>query len=673
MPLIPGPACQKLSSPPISPSSMLFQTTASLLRSATPRRLAVLSSVSTRRFLSTAAMAKIDTTSRLTRLRGLMKDRNVQVYVIPSEDSHSSEYIADCDARREFISGFTGSAGCAVVTLEGAALATDGRYFNQAESQLDNNWTLLKQGLQDVPTWQEWSAEQSSGGKNVGVDPSLISGSTAKNLAEKIRKSGGSELVPIDENLVDIVWEDQRPARPSEPVIVQPDDLAGESVSNKLTKLRQELEKKHSPGFLVSMLDEIAWLFNLRGNDIPYNPVFFSYAIVTPDAANLYIDDSKLDEKSRSHLVANKVQIKPYDAILGDARELHAAVSAKDKSDSSAPTGNFLISTKGSWALKRALGDSTVDEIRSPIGDAKAIKSEAEMSGMRACHVRDGAALIQYFAWLEDQLVSKKATLDEVEAADKLEELRSKKSDFVGLSFPTISSTGANAAIIHYGPERGSCATIDPEAIYLCDSGAQYRDGTTDTTRTLHFGTPTDAEREAYTLVLKGHIALDQAVFPKGTTGFALDSLARQHLWKNGLDYRHGTGHGVGSYLNVHEGPIGIGTRVQFAEVALAPGNVLSNEPGYYEDGKYGIRIENVVIVKEAKTKHSFGDKPFLGFEHVTMVPYCRNLIDAKLLTGEEKEWLNAYNAEVLDKTQGYFEGDDVTLAWLKRETVRIE
>ncbi|KAF4467576.1 xaa-Pro aminopeptidase [Fusarium albosuccineum] len=605
-------------------------------------------------------MAKIDTTSRLTRLRGLMKERNVQVY--------------DCDARREYISGFTGSAGCAVVTLETAALATDGRYFNQAESQLDSNWTLLKQGLQDVPTWQEWSAEQSSGGKSVGVDPSLISGSTAKNLAEKIRKNGGAELVPIDGNLVDLVWGDERPARPSEQVIVQPDELAGESVSNKLTKLRQELEKKHSPGFLVSMLDEIAWLFNLRGNDIPYNPVFFSYAIVTHDAAKLYIDDSKLDDKCRSHLTANKVEIKPYDAILDGARELHAAVSEKDKSDSSAPTGNFLISNKGSWALKRALGgDSSVDEIRSPIGDAKAIKSEAEIAGMRACHVRDGAALIQYFAWLQDQLVTKKATLDEVEAADKLEVLRSQKSDFVGLSFPTISSTGANAAIIHYGPERGNCATIDPEAIYLCDSGAQYRDGTTDTTRTLHFGTPTDAEREAYTLVLKGHIALDQAIFPKGTTGFALDSLARQHLWKNGLDYRHGTGHGVGSFLNVHEGPIGIGTRVQFAEVALAPGNVLSNEPGYYEDGKYGIRIENVVVVKEVKTKHSFGDKPFLGFEHVTMVPYCRNLIDTKLLTSEEKEWFNAYNAEVWDKTQGYFEGDGVTLAWLKRETAKIE
>lgn len=602
-----------------------------------------------------------------------MKERNVHVYVIPSEDSHSSEYIADCDARREYISGFTGSAGCAVITLQNAALATDGRYFNQAAKELDDNWTLLKQGLQDVPTWQEWSAEQSAGGKNVGVDSSLISGSTAKALAEKIRKSGGSELIPFEDNLVDLVWGDERPARPSEPVIVQPDELAGESVSNKLTKLRQELEKKRSPGFLVSMLDEIAWLFNLRGNDIPFNPVFFSYAIITPDSAALYVDDSKLDDKCRSHLADNKVEIKPYNAILDDARALHTSVSAKKDGGNKTP-GNFLISNKGSWALKRALGgDSSVDEIRSPVGDAKAIKTEAEKAGMRACHVRDGAALIQYFAWLEDQLTNKKVSLDEVEAADKLEELRTKQKDFVGLSFPTISSTGANAAVIHYKPERGNCSTIDPESIYLCDSGAQYRDGTTDTTRTLHFGTPSDAEKEAYTLVLKGNIALDLAIFPKGTTGFALDCLARQHLWKNGLDYRHGTGHGVGSYLNVHEGPVGIGTRVQFAEVALAPGNVLSNEPGYYEDGLYGIRIENIIIVKEVKTKYSFGDKPFLGFEHVTMVPYCRNLIDAGLLTDAEKEWINSYNAEILEQTRGYVEGDEVALAWLKRETERIE
>ncbi|KAH6975883.1 putative Xaa-Pro aminopeptidase P [Ilyonectria sp. MPI-CAGE-AT-0026] len=615
-------------------------------------------------------MDKVDTTSRLSHLRSLMKDRNVQVYVIPSEDSHSSEYIAECDARREFISGFTGSAGCAVITLQSAALATDGRYFNQAASQLDSNWTLLKQGLQDVPTWQEWSAEQSAGGKNVAVDPSLISGSTAKNLTDKIHKSGGAQLIPIDDNLVDLVWGADRPARPSEAVSVQPDTLAGESVKNKLTKLRQELEKKHSPGFVVSMLDEIAWLFNLRGNDIPYNPVFFSYAIITPTSATLYIDDSKLNEKCRSHLAANNVNIKPYDAILNDSRDLQVAVSKQGRSGGGIAPGSFLISTKGSWALKTALGgDSMVDEVRSPIGDAKAIKTEAEIAGMRSCHVRDGAALIQYFAWLEEQLVVKKSKLDEVEAADELEKLRSVKTDFVGLSFPTISSTGANAAIIHYGPERGNCATIDPEAIYLCDSGAQYRDGTTDTTRTLHFGTPTDVEKEAYTLVLKGHIGLDLAVFPKGTTGFALDCLARQHLWKNGLDYRHGTGHGIGSFLNVHEGPIGIGTRVQFAEVALAPGNVISNEPGFYEDGKFGIRIENVIIVKEVKTKHSFGDKPFLGFEHVTMVPYCRNLIDVNLLTEAEKAWLNAYHIEVLDKTRSYFENDQVTLAWLKRET----
>jgi Xaa-Pro aminopeptidase len=254
-----------------------------------------------------------------------------------------------------------------------------------------------------------------------------------------------------------------------------------------------------------------------------------------------------------------------------------------------------------------------------------------------------------------------------------------------------LTCNNASAAVIHYRPEPGSCSVIDPDAVYLCDSGAQYVDGTTDTTRTLHFGKPKDAEKEAYTLVLKGNMALDMAVFPKGTTGFALDALARQYLWvgydlltkasrantdarqQTGLDYRHGTGHGVGSYLNVHEGPIGIGTRVQYTEVALSPGNVISNEPGFYEDGNFGIRIENIVMVKEVPTKFKFGDKPFLGFEHVTMVPYCQNLIDESLLTPAEKTWLNAYNAEILEKTMGYFENDTLTQAWLKRETQPIK
>ncbi|KAI0542396.1 peptidase M24, structural domain-containing protein [Xylaria digitata] len=612
-------------------------------------------------------MAKVDTTERLTRLRNLMKERKVDVYIVPSEDSHNSEYIAPCDARRAFISGFTGSAGCAVITHDKAALATDGRYFNQASKQLDDNWLLLKQGIQDVPTWQEWSAEQAEAGKTVAVDPTLLTSLAADKLSEKIERNGGKELVAVAENLVDLVWGSDKPPRPNEPVIILDKEIAGKDVKTKLEELRKELEKKKALAFVISMLDEIAWLFNLRGSDIPYNPVFFSYAVVTPDDATLYIDSSKLKPVVRDFLEQNQVTIKPYQDIFSDATALGqiAKVNRTETGDSK----KFLISNKASWALQRALGgDEFVEEVRSPVGDAKAIKNPTELQGMRDCHVRDGAALIEYFAWLEDQLLVKKATIDEVEAADKLEAIRARHTHFMGLSFDTISSTGPNAAVIHYKPEKGSCSTIDPDAIYLCDSGAQYLDGTTDTTRTLHFGTPTQREIEAYTLVLKGNIALDTMIFPKHTTGFALDCTARQFLWKEGLDYRHGTGHGVGSFLNVHEGPIGIGTRSQYAEVPLSPGCVVSNEPGFYEDGSFGIRIENIVMVREVQTKYKFGDKPFLGFEHVTMVPYCRKLIDPNLLTAAEKQWLNDYNAEIFEKTKTFFEDDKLTLAWLEKE-----
>ncbi|PMD14876.1 putative Xaa-pro aminopeptidase P [Hyaloscypha hepaticicola] len=617
-------------------------------------------------------MEKVDTTERLARLRELMKKHKVDIYIIPSEDSHSSEYIAPCDARREYITGFTGSAGCAVVTHEKAALATDGRYFNQATKQLDANWLLLKQGLQDVPTWQEWSADQSEGEKVVGVDPTVISAPDARKLAEKIKKRGGQELLAVEENLVDQIWGEGRPPRPSEPVKVLAKQFAGKDVKTKLDELRKDLEKKKSSGFVVSMLDEIAWLFNLRGNDIPYNPVFFSYASVTPTTATLYVDESKLSSECQTYLAENGVSVRPYERIFEDTQVLSESLAvANGDGQPEAKIKKFLVSNKTSWALKRSLGgDTKVDELRSPIGDAKAVKNETELEGMRQCHIRDGAALIEYFSWLEDQLNAKKVELDEVTAADKLEEMRSKHKHFVGLSFDTISSTGANAAVIHYKPERGSCSIIDPEAIYLCDSGAQYLDGTTDTTRTLHFGEPTELEIKAYTLVLKGHIALDVAIFPKGTTGFALDTLARQFLWEEGLDYRHGTGHGVGSYLNVHEGPIGIGTRIQYSEVPLASGNVISNEPGYYEDGNFGIRIENIIMVKEAETKHRFGDKPYLGFEHVTMVPYCRKLIDESLLTKREKNWLNEYHADVHAKTKDYFKENELAMKWLERETV---
>ncbi|KAK5166302.1 uncharacterized protein LTR77_008563 [Saxophila tyrrhenica] len=613
-------------------------------------------------------MEQVNTTQRLKDLRGLMKSNKVDIYIVPSEDAHSSEYIAPTDARREFISGFTGSAGTAVITHEKAALATDGRYFNQASKQLDDNWTLLKQGLQDVPTWQEWTVEQAEDGKTVGVDPTTITAPEGKKLAEKIKKKGGKDLVAIATNLVDEVWGDKKPARPNEPVKVLGLEYAGKSFEDKIEELRKELDKKKAAGFVVSMLDEIAWLFNLRGNDIPYNPVFFSYAVVTPTTVTLYIDESKLEDSAKEHLKG--VKIRPYNDVFSDIAAMASSEpAANGSSETSKPKRKYLISTKGSWALSKALGgEDKVDEIRSLIGDAKAIKNETELEGMRQCHIRDGAALIEYFAWLEHELVEKKVKIDEVEAADKLEATRKKHDKFVGLSFDTISSTGANAAVIHYKPEPGNCSVIDPSKVYLCDSGAQYLDGTTDTTRTLHFGEPTAMEREAYTLVLKGNIALELAVFPKGTSGFAIDMLARQFLWSYGLEYRHGTGHGVGSYLNVHEGPIGIGTRVQYSEVPLSIGNVISDEPGYYEDGNFGIRIENIIMVKEAQTKHKFGDKPYLGFEHVTMVPMCRKLIDVSLLSDRERKWLNDYHREVLEKTADFSKDDQRSRKWLERE-----
>ncbi|KAK3169353.1 hypothetical protein OEA41_008736 [Lepraria neglecta] len=596
-------------------------------------------------------MDTVNTTERLKGLRDLMKKNKLDVYIVPSEDSHQSEYIAACDARREHVCGFSGSAGTAVVTLNKAALATDGRYFNQASRQLDSNWELLKQGLEDVPTWQEWS------------DPFYGSYTAdARKLEEKIKKKGGAALVGVKTNLVDVIWGDTRPSRPKEEVKVLPMEFTGKKLEDKIDDLRKELEKKKSAGLIVSMLDEVAWLYNLRGNDIPYNPVFFSYAIVTPDAATLYVDSEKFGPDVKSHL-GDKVQVRPYDAILEDVKMMSLKPDLR----------KFMISTKVSWALSLELGgEDKVEELRSPVGDAKAIKNETELEGMRACHVRDGAALSVYFAWLEEELVEKGTKLDEVQAADRLEQIRSQNQHFAGLSFDTISSTGPNAAVIHYKPEPKSCSVIDPKAIYLCDSGAQYLDGTTDTTRTIHFTNPTAMERKSYTLVLKGVIALDTIIFPKGTSGFALDTLARQFLWSHGLDYRHGTGHGVGSFLNVHEGPIGVGTRIQYSEVPLSPGNVLSDEPGYYEDGGFGIRIENIIMCKEVETKHRFGDKPYLGFEHVTMVPYCRKLIDVELLTPKEREWVNEYHKEILEKMKGFFNKEERTMKWLERECAEL-
>lgn len=527
---------------------------------------------------------------------------------------------------------------------------------------------MLKQGLQGVPTWQEWTIDQAIegiGGRTAGVDPSIITAPDARKLDEKIKKKGGKGLKAITQNLVDQVWGKDRPSRPNRPVNILGLESAGKAWEEKVEELRKELDKRKATGFVINVLDEIAWLFNLRGDDIECNPVFYAYALVTLTTVTIYVDKSKLSESVIAHL--NGVAIRPYDAIFDDLQQL--TTHPETDSTKSSTKRKYLIGNQASWALAKALGDGDlVEEGRSPILDAKACKNTTEVDGMRACHIRDGAAISRFFAWLEDQLINKGTTMNEVEAADKLQQIREQGDKYHSLSFPTISSTGANAAVIHYKPTPEHCSNVDPAKIYLCDSGAQYYDGTTDTTRTLHFGEPTAQEIEAYTLVLKGNIALNNIVFPKGTSGFAIDSIARQFLWQNGLDYRHGTGHGVGSFLNVHEGPIGIGHRIQYADVPLSPGNVISNEPGYYEDGGFGIRIENVLVVKEIETKHKFGERPYLGFENVTMVPMCRKLIDKSLLTENEVKWLDSYHEEVLAKTQSLLQDDAVALRWLQRE-----
>ena len=487
-----------------------------------------------------------------------------------------------------------------------------------------------------------------------------------RKLSKQIKPKGG-QLKHVKENLVDMVWGSDRPSRPLNPVRILDVAFSGMGFEEKIGLLRKDLEKKQSSGIVLTLLDEIAWLFNLRGSDIEYNPVFFAYATVTGNDVSLFID-RELDDSVKTHL-GDKVSIKSYNAIH---EELERLKKLAESSGTASSRKKILVSTNVSCMVFEELGgEDNVDEVQTPVCHAKSIKNDVELEGMRACHIRDGAALSEFFAWLEDQL-TRQAKIDEVEAADTLEKFRSKQEHFVGLSFDTISSTGPNAAIIHYKPIKGDCSIIDPNAIYLCDSGGQYLDGTTDTTRTWHFGEPTEMEKYAFTLVLKGNLALERVRFPKGTTGYQLDIIARQYLWQQGLNYRHGTGHGVGSYLNVHEGPMGIGSRSAYGDVSIKKGNVISNEPGYYEDGKFGIRIENVIMVKEVPTKFQFDDKPFLGFENVTMTPICTKLIDKSMMTDEEVDMLNRYHEEVWEKTKGFFEKCSLAHKWLRRHTLPI-
>ncbi|GMF44295.1 unnamed protein product [Phytophthora fragariaefolia] len=471
---------------------------------------------------------------------------------------------------------------------------------------------------------------------------------TVSNFAKALKETE-IELVALHEteNLVDLIWKGRPAVSPSKVAFLS-EAYTGRSVADKLKSLREAVKEKGADAVVLTALDDIAWLFNIRGNDVEFNPVVTSYAIVTSDSATLFLDAANPDEVNQ-HLGPSGVACKPYASMLN---EVSAFVSAnKDQ--------KILVDpAQCNVAVFLAIPAANRKEDTSVVMAQKAIKSSVEIEGMRQAHLRDGAALVRYFSWLEKEMdAGHEDQWDEVLVADKQEEFRQQVKDYVSLSFDTISSVGANGSIIHYSPKRGDCAKMSTSAMYLNDSGAQYLDGTTDVTRTLHFGQPTEYEKACFTYVLKGHIALASTVFPDKTEGVRLDAITRAPLWKAGLDYRHGTGHGVGAFLNVHEKGV------------IQDGMVLSNEPGYYEDGKFGIRIESVMVAKKAPHIKSPLNREFCEFETLTMAPIQQKLIDDSLLTAEEIKWLNAYHKEVRDKLQPLLKEDHETYAYLVRET----
>lgn len=481
--------------------------------------------------------------------------------------------------------------------------------------------------------------------------------------------AAGLSLVFTEKNLVDHVWRDHcRPDPPNEGVMVLDMSFTGKSWQDKVKEVREKLVKKKADVLVVTALDEIAWLFNLRGSDVDYNPVFFAYAMIRQDEVSLFIDVSKIDKAVSRHLslgssddiIDTKVTVCPYEGIWDAVHE-----AAKNGS-------RIWISSSSSAALARLVPKTHLISDPSPIAHSKAVKNAVEIEGMKQAHIRDAIALCEYFSWLEQEVP--KDELTEVTGATKLEELRREQENFVSLSFETISAVGSNGAIIHYRPAEETDRVISNQELYLCDSGAQFRDGTTDVTRTWHFGAPTKWERECFTRVLKGHIALARAVFPNKTTGHRLDSLARMALWEVGLDYLHGTGHGIGSFLNVHEGPQGISLRSRENEAPLEAGMMVTDEPGYYEDGAFGIRIENVLLVKPVELENNFKSRGYLGFEPVTLFPIQTKLLLPSMLTSDEVEWINWYHGLCAEKVGAALreQGRTSALNWLLKETVPL-
>ncbi|KAG8347973.1 Creatinase Prolidase N terminal domain [Trypanosoma vivax] len=599
----------------------------------------------------------------LKRVREAMREHALGALIVPSSDPHNSEYVMDDFKCRAFLTNFSGSAGTCLITMEEAYLWTDGRYWLEASNTLYPEWKLMRDGKPDTPTLEDFVRLHLGSATRVGMNDNL------STVAEWERRSKLFNLVPVPELVRPLMPSSEKTT--THTLTVRPKQFCGQTRAEKVAALLKAMEPHKCNAIIVSALDEVAWLTNLRGNDVPFNPVFYSYVVVhcAPDpVVTLFVDPSKLTDEVQADVSGEggdiPLQLKSYDAL----EEYLGALPAGTK---------FLIdehqTSRRICAFLEA-NDMKLHRVKcGPVQMLKAIKNEVEIEGFRQCHIRDGVALTRYLAWLHDTVAVKRDPIvTEYSGASVLEGFRRVGDNFVQLSFPTISSVGSNAAIVHYTPPTGLSAAITPDKLYLVDSGAQYLDGTTDVTRTVCFQQPTAEEREAYTLVLKGNLALHNAVWPVGTSGHRLDALARQPLWQAGLDYSHGTGHGVGSFLNVHEGPQGIGIRPVPTEATLTAGMVVSNEPGFYKAGSFGIRIENLELVVSAPTKYS--PDGFLKFETLTMVPLCRELINTAALTPEERRAVDEYHQTVREKLTPHLRRcrDNRALAYLEHHTAPL-
>lgn len=594
---------------------------------------------------------KEEIAQRLSNLREIMQREHLDAFIFPSTDPHNSEYVPDRWKGREWISGFNGSAGTAVVTMHAAALWTDSRYFIAAEQQLaGTEFVLMRERVAGTPTISEWLGKVLSdiNGATVGVDGMVNTAADVEALISDLRQLGGITVRTNFDPLA-VIWNNQPPI-PVTPIEVHSLEYAGESTTSKLSRIRMALRSLHADGMLVSALDDIAWTLNLRGSDVHCNPVFVSYLLIDTKTTTLFINDEKLTPDVKAYLIAQGVQTAPYNHIKDALRNYDEY--------------NILLDPNViSYTLFKQVRTQEVVRASSPIPAMKAIKNEIEIEGFRRAMIRDGVALVKFLRWLQTAVAKGQET--EISVAEKLTALRAEQPLFRGISFDTIAGYEAHGAIVHYEATPETDAPLKPHGFLLLDSGAQYQDGTTDITRTIALGELTEEQREVYTLVLKGHIQLELAKFPSGASGTQIDALAREAMWRKGFNFLHGTGHGVGSFLNVHEGPHQI--RMEYRPAPLLPFMTVTDEPGLYFEGKFGVRIENILLIKPYMTT-AFGE--FLQMEPLTLCPIDTAPIVREMLLNEEVDWLNGYHQYVFDKLSPYLQGAD--LDWLRAATQNI-